>query len=49
MFVVFGASILLGVMGNKITARNFIRRGWTILDDGTGVAQAVKQRWGLPG
>jgi len=48
MFISFCVSIWLGLIGNKITARNFIRRGWTILDDGTGVAQAAKQRWKLP-
>ena len=42
------ASVLFGVKGNEMTAKSLLRKGWTILDDGSGSARAAKLKWGLP-
>jgi TIR domain len=47
VFIFLCLSVFVGIRGNQITAVGLVRRGWTILDDGTGLAAAARQRWGL--
>jgi hypothetical protein len=39
--------IYLGFNGNKLTAKDYLREGWTVLDRNSPVAKVAASRWRL--
>jgi len=46
-FVSASAAIWIGVEGNKMTAKNYLTRGWKFADPDSDVTRSAKMLWGM--
>ena len=42
-----GLSIFLGVNGNEMIAKNYLKQGWKFIDPESDAVKIAKQQWGI--
>jgi len=43
-----GLAIWFAIKGNEMTAKNYLEKGWKMLDPGSAAAKHARSKWGLP-
>jgi len=45
--VMFGLQIFVAIKGNGMTAKNYLKNGWTFVEPDSKLTKMAKMRWGI--
>jgi hypothetical protein len=43
----FGLQIFVAIKGNEMTAKNYLKNGWTFVEPDSKLTKMAKMRWGI--
>lgn len=46
--IMFGIELWLGIKGNEMTVKNYLRKGWKFIEPDSVATKSARYKWGLP-